>query len=117
MKCFLLLLLLFFVGCAHSSVSPAQEDAQISQFSKPEAESRLTETQQELNEVAEKQRTAEALLGRYEFAAMENSARQDAVEGTRAEIEALQSKRAALIHRQHSLEARLRELSWSSGSR
>ncbi len=78
-----------------------------------EADARMLETQKELDAVTEKLRTAESQLSRYELQAVDNTAKQDAVEGTRSEVSSLQSRRGALLHRQHLLEARLRELGWT----
>ena len=81
-------------------------------MNRSEADQRMAETKKELSDVNERLRTADTQLSQFELQAADNSAKQDAVEGTRAEVAGLQTKLEALLHRQHLLEARMRELGW-----
>lgn len=106
-----LVLFLLCVACTHQSVDPRkEEDAAINLLGRPEAEIRLAETLKELSDVDQQLRSAEARRESNEAEATQNVDKQGAVVGSDAEISTLQAKRGAIMHRQHVLEGRLREL-------
>lgn len=111
MKFLVLTSWIFCCACSHSApTSPHQEDASLGQLNQSDAVTNLEDTLVELQKVDERIRSAQTRRDNYQLQAGSDVTKQSAVEGTEAELEALQTKRGALLHRQHVLEARLREL-------
>jgi hypothetical protein len=106
-----LLVLLACSACSHSAADPRKgEDAALSQLPRAEAEARLADTLRDLSQVDEQLRSAQARRDNFELQASDDITRQNKVDAAEAELASLQTKRGALMHRQHVLEGRLREL-------
>ena len=106
------LLFCLLSGCSHAPAtsSNAEQDTAIAQLSRSEADGQLAQTASELKDLDEKINTVGARRDNLQMQAGTDVNKQNAVDGAEAELGALQAKRAALLHRQHVLEGRLREL-------
>lgn len=107
---FFLALAFVLSACSHSRPDPAAEAAEISHFSKADAQAELARIAQEEAALDEGLRNAEARRDQYRLRASENASKDDAVEGAEAQLESLRARRAALAHRRHLVEGRLRNL-------
>jgi hypothetical protein len=98
-------------SCTHAPAEDHKaDDAVIAQYTRGDAENQLARTMKDLDKVDEKIRTASSRRDNYQLQANSDPNKRSAVEGSEAELEALQTKRGNLLHRQHAIEARLREL-------
>ncbi len=110
MKKAYLLLPLFFIACSHANPDIGKEEAVfVSQLSVAEVEAQLADTSKELSLLDGQIRSTESRLENFQSQRGTDPKKDSAVEGTAAELAALQSKRAVLLHRQHLLEGRKRE--------
>ena len=106
-----LLLLFLFSACSSSGVDVKKEDdAALTQLARGEAESRLAETRKELEDLDSRLRSAQARRDSLEIQASADVTRRNRVDAAEEEIAGLLAKQGILMHRQHVLEARLREL-------
>jgi hypothetical protein len=110
----LVLLLFVLAACARAPIVNVQEeDKRLGQLSKEDAERRLLETTEELVLLDSKISAAELRRDRLEISKSNGGSQEAAVIGLETELDSMREERGHLLHRQHVLEGRLREIEGS----
>lgn len=79
-------------------------------LNRADVETRLEDTVRELAQLDEQARSARSRRDNAQLKLGDDATKQAAYDGAEAELEAIRVKQGALLHRQHALEGRLREL-------
>lgn len=107
--CFGLLLLLS--ACTHAQPDrSAEQAAAIAALSLQEVDAQSASVETEISLLEEQVRSAQSRRDYFRLQATRDAAKQDAVEGTEAQIASLEAKLSSAEHRKHLLDARRREL-------
>lgn len=109
----LAVVLLSLSACSHGPSDAElrqKSDTEIASFDRGAVDSRLSATLKSLEALDAQLEAAYARRDSLQVQASTDVNKQNAVDGTEAEIAAIQQKRSKLLHEQHALEARLREL-------
>jgi len=113
MKTLFVLVLLHLSACSRAPSEidrRRQSDSEIATLDRAGLDSQLAATRKDLEALAEELVAARARRDSRQIQASTDLNKQNAVDGVEAEIESLQQRLSLLMHRQHSLEARGREL-------
>jgi hypothetical protein len=108
-----LLVLVCFSACSHAppeSNVGRESNAAIAALGRPDASARLADTLLQLDKLDERLKVTRARRDNAQGQAANDVRKQSAVDGAEAELSAIQQQRSTLLHEQHVLEARIREL-------
>ena len=108
-----LLALLLLSSCSHAPAESEYERVratEIAGLNRHDVDTQLAEANAELTVVEDRLAITRARRDNLQGQASTDVNKQNAVEGAEAELATLQSRRGVLLHEQHLLEARSREL-------